>query len=145
MRFIKHGPEVPDELVHAHEEGKVVFFCGAGISYPAKLPGFSELTRRTFEALGETPNDAESAAISEKRFDVALELLERRIKNRLFVRKQIQTILTPDDLSDPKTTATHKALLALAKSQNENVRLITTNFDRIFHHVDPALVQVSPG
>jgi len=35
MQFVGHGPDVPDALLQAHEEGRVVFFCGAGISYPA--------------------------------------------------------------------------------------------------------------
>jgi len=139
MRFISNGPNVPDRLVQAHEDGKVVFFCGAGISFPAGLPGFQELTDRIFEALGESPNTAEVAAIHEKRFDVALDLLERRIRNRLFVRKKIQAILTPRELSDPQTTTTHRALLDLGKDKKGNVRLITTNFDRIFHHVDSSL------
>jgi NAD-dependent SIR2 family protein deacetylase len=39
MQFITHGPDIPDALLQAHEEGRVVFFCGAGISYPAGLPG----------------------------------------------------------------------------------------------------------
>lgn len=139
MRFINNGPDVPDRLVQAHEDGKVVFFCGAGISFPAGLPGFNELTSKTFEALGESPNSTENSAIHEKRFDVALDLLERRINNRLVVRKRIQAILTPKELSDPQTTATHRALLELAKGQSGNVRLITTNFDRIFQHVDSSL------
>lgn len=37
MQFITHGPDIPDALLQAHEEGRVVFFCGAGISYPAGL------------------------------------------------------------------------------------------------------------
>lgn len=139
MRFINNGPDVPDRLVQAHEDGKVVFFCGAGISFPAGLPGFNELTSKTFEAIGESPNSTENSAIHEKRFDVAFDLLERRIKNRLVVRKKIQAILTPKELSDPQTTATHKALLELAKGQSGNLRLITTNFDRIFQHVDSSL------
>lgn len=139
MRFINNGPDVPDLLVQTHEDGKVVFFCGAGISFPAGLPGFNELTFKTFDALGESPNSTEISAIHEKRFDVAFDLLERRIKNRLVVRKKIQAILTPKKLSDPQTTATHKALLELGKDKKGNVRLITTNFDRIFHHVDSSL------
>ena len=66
MRFIKGGPEVPDRLVEFHEDGKVVFFCGAGISYPAGLPGFEGLTRRLFEDLGEDLNSTETAAFEEK-------------------------------------------------------------------------------
>jgi NAD-dependent SIR2 family protein deacetylase len=51
VRFIKDGPDIPDRLVQAHEDGDVVFFCGAGISYPAGLPGFEGLTTGLFEAL----------------------------------------------------------------------------------------------
>lgn len=40
MQLIQHGPDIPKRLLQLHEEGRVVFFCGAGISHPAKLPGF---------------------------------------------------------------------------------------------------------
>ena len=110
MRFIKGGPEVPDRLVEFHEDGKVVFFCGAGISYPAGLPGFEGLTRRLFEDLGEDLNSTETAAFEEKRFDVAIDLLERRIRKRPIVREKIQTILTPPNLANPISTNTHKAV-----------------------------------
>ena len=77
MRFIKNGPEVPDRLVESHEDGKVVFFCGAGISYPAGLPSFEGLTRRLFEDLGEDLNFTEKAACEDKRFDVRSALRSR--------------------------------------------------------------------
>ena len=32
MRFFENGPAIPDELLHARDEGRVVFFCGAGVS-----------------------------------------------------------------------------------------------------------------
>ncbi|KPU61997.1 hypothetical protein AN403_6135 [Pseudomonas fluorescens] len=28
MQFVANGPDIPDELLQAHEEGRVVFFCG---------------------------------------------------------------------------------------------------------------------
>ena len=28
MLFVKNGPEVPEHLLEAHEDGRVVFFCG---------------------------------------------------------------------------------------------------------------------
>ena len=44
MRFIEHGPDIPDELLFAQDEGNVVFFCGAGVSRAyADLPDFSRL------------------------------------------------------------------------------------------------------
>ena len=38
MQFVKGGPDIPEQLLQAHEDGQIVFFCGAGISYPAGLP-----------------------------------------------------------------------------------------------------------
>lgn len=32
MRFFEDGPDIPDQLIEARENGEVVFFCGAGIS-----------------------------------------------------------------------------------------------------------------
>jgi hypothetical protein len=44
--FATNGPDIPERLLQAHEEGQVIFFCGAGISYPAGLPGFCGLVDR---------------------------------------------------------------------------------------------------
>lgn len=30
MQFIASGPNIPEELLQSHEDGQVVFFCGAG-------------------------------------------------------------------------------------------------------------------
>ena len=49
MQFIADGPDIPDALLQAHEEGRVVFFCGAGISYPAGLPGFKGLVEQIYD------------------------------------------------------------------------------------------------
>ena len=46
MQFIENGPDIPDSLLQAHEEGRVIFFCGAGVSYPAGLPGFRGLVEK---------------------------------------------------------------------------------------------------
>lgn len=52
MLFIKNGPDIPERLLQAHEEGRVVFFCGAGISYPAGLRDFGWLVDALYERLG---------------------------------------------------------------------------------------------
>lgn len=59
MQFITNGPDIPDELLQAHEEGRVVFFCGAGISYPAGLPGFKGLVEQIYKLTGTTLSDIE--------------------------------------------------------------------------------------
>lgn len=55
MQFVQNGPDIPDALLQAHEEGRVVFFCGAGISRPAGLPGFDGLVSDLYTRVGEHP------------------------------------------------------------------------------------------
>ena len=53
MRFSEDGPAIPDELLHARDEGRVVFFCGAGVSRAkAGLPDFFGLAEKVMETLG---------------------------------------------------------------------------------------------
>lgn len=135
MQFVRQGPDIPERLLQAHEDGRVVFFCGAGISYPARLPGFGSLVDRLYEALAPAPNAVQRAAIKAKQFDTALSLLEGEIVGqREMVRRTLASILTPD-LSAPNATATHEALLTLGRNRDGRLRLITTNFDRLFEEV----------
>lgn len=136
MQFVHNGPDIPEHLLQAHEDGRVVFFCGAGISYPARLPDFAGLVKELYAKLGE-PNAVQLAAIKAKQFDTAIGLLERDIvggRKEGLVRKALAEILNPD-LAAPNATATHEALLTLSKSRKGRTRLITTNFDRLFEEV----------
>ena len=141
MQFVKDGPDLPDSLLHEHEDGRIVFFCGAGISYPARLPGFRELVELMYAELHTTPTALESKALEQERFDAAVDLLEHRYPGERFaVRKALAAVLKPR-LRLPRATSTHKSLLALARDRKQSARLITTNFDRIFESVmrDPKL------
>lgn len=135
MQFIKNGPDIPEGLLQAHTDSRVVFFCGAGISYPAGLPGFAGLVKQLYASLAETPTGVQQAAISAGQFDTAIGLLEADIVGgRETVRRALSSTLTPD-LSRPNATTTHDALLTLGKSRDGRTRLITTNFDRLFEEV----------
>lgn len=121
--------------MQAHEDGQVVFFCGAGISYPARLPGFGGLVEKLYSALSVAPSTVQQSAIKAGQFDTAIGLLEADIVGgRETVRRALADILTPD-LSAPNAIATHEALLTLSKSRGGRTRLITTNFDRLFEEV----------
>lgn len=136
MQFIANGPDVPETLLQAHEEGRVIFFCGAGISYPAGLPGFRQLVDRLFDALGTAPDELEAAALTSNRLDAAIDLLEHRFPGRRdAVRAKLPELLTPLSYRKKATTATHKALIDLGTDRRGALRLVTTNFDRIFEHV----------
>ena len=132
MQFITNGPDIPDALLQAHEEGRVVFFCGAGISCPAGLPGFDGLVKQIYRLNGTTPTEIERAALGRGQFDATLDLLERRLPGqRLAVRRALAQALKPK-LRPPGATDTHAALLQLARSREGALRLVTTNFDRVF-------------
>ena len=110
MQFIRNGPDIPERLLQAHEDGRVVLLCGAGVSYPARLPGFKGLVERLFSNLSVTATALQQAAIKAQQFDTALGLLEADIAGgREKVRRAIAAILTPD-LDAPSATATHEAL-----------------------------------
>ncbi len=136
MKFIitKGSPNIPLEVIEAQESETLIFFCGAGISYPAGLPGFSGLVEKVYEGLGEEKKDLESEAIKNKLYDRALGLLEARIighRNLKVnpVRKEIIRQLT---IASGANLQTHKAILQLSQISTQKYRLVTTNFDRGF-------------
>lgn len=132
MQFIAHGPDIPEALLQAQEEGRVAFFCGAGISYPAGLPGFQGLVDGIYRKAGTKPTPIEKEAYDLFRYDATLDLLERRLPGqRLAVRTELAEVLKPK-LRRKGATDTHAALLQLARSQKGTMRLVTTNFDRLF-------------
>ena len=136
MQFVRNGPEIPERLLQAHEDGRVVFFCGAGISYSARLPSFAKLVDNLYATtLSGAPNATQNAAIKAGQFDTAISLLEADVVGgRDTVRQALTGILSPD-FNAPNATETHDALLMLAKSREGRTRLITTNFDRVFEKV----------
>ena len=136
MRFIsaKGAPDIPLEVLNVQEDDKLIFFCGAGISYPAGLPGFGELVDKTYKMLNDEPDPLETEAINKNLFDRTFDLLERRYQksgraDNFLVRKSIIECL---QLNSSANLDTHVAILELAKTKDGGVRLVTTNFDRGF-------------
>jgi NAD-dependent SIR2 family protein deacetylase len=115
MQFTTDGPDIPDELLQAHEDGRLVFFCGAGISYPAGLPGFKGLVDEIYYRSGTVPDDIERAALEHGRYDAVLDLLERRLPGqRIAMRRKLAEALNPK-LRRKGAIETHAALLRLAR------------------------------
>lgn len=135
MQFLANGPDLPNGLLQAHEDGRVAFFCGAGISYPAGLPGFGGLVESIYRKISTQRSPEEDAAYSRNQFDATLNLLEQRVVGqRLTVRAAVNECLQPN-LKAVGATDTHEALLKLARDRRDNLRIVTTNFDRLFEHV----------
>lgn len=66
MRFLEYGPKIPDELLLARDQGRVVFFCGAGVSgAKAGLPDFYCLARIVLKRLGATEDSPAARILKE--------------------------------------------------------------------------------
>lgn len=68
MRFFANGPNIPDLLLERRDRGRVVFFCGAGISVNAGMPTFPELTRHVVDFF-DPPVGSEIASAFDPRRD----------------------------------------------------------------------------
>ena len=133
--FVQNGPDIPERLLLAHEEDRVVFFCGAGISSTAGLPNFYGLVKRLYEKFDVSPDHVQKSAIKSGQYDKAIELLEADVAgSRNTVRQKMAEILAPD-LSSLNATETHESLLTLSRNRVGQTRLVTTNFDRLFQIV----------
>ncbi|MBU1411744.1 SIR2 family protein, partial [Myxococcota bacterium] len=136
VQFVKNGPDIPDSLLQLHEDGQVIFFCGAGISRPAGLPDFKILTKRLYEACGVEANELHKRALEECQFDRAIGLLEADyLGGRVAVRRKIANILLAAKTDKEAFTQTHRSLLTLGKARDGKTRLVSTNFDRLFEFV----------
>lgn len=136
--LVANGPDIPESLLNRFDSGRVVFFCGAGVSATpgSDLPGFGELVEYVYEANHVKPNAVEREALHSDETDIqrrrpsldkALGLLEARLGAEKVRGAIIRRLEEPpkDEL------VVHQSLIQLSR-QPAGVRLITTNFDRRF-------------
>lgn len=120
--------DIPDELVQAHRDGRLVLFVGAGASRdaPANLPDFRGLTRDVLRAaeahdlLKRLPEDGGQAP-----FEPLDTLLGRLAERDVDVKRLVAEHLNRPD-SQPNDL--HLAIVSLARA-GQPVRLVTTNYD----------------
>jgi hypothetical protein len=153
LRFIENGPDIPDELLFAQDDGNVVFFCGAGVSMAySRLSSFADLAEKVITDLGATE---ESKA--KKLFSTFMELNKdphtRGVMSADHIFSGLIRSFDRDDINCsvarsllPKGNpdlAAHKIILNLARSQGGQTRLITTNFDLLFEASNQRLKSVT--
>ena len=149
MRFFENGPAIPGELLHARDEGRVVFFCGAGVSQAkAKLPGFFGLAKKVMKTLGVLADSSARKLLEEARkFEAETSVAGVIPADRIFgllerdfplnsIEEAVASALRPDD--EPDLTA-HRTILDLATTGEGLVHVVTTNFDRLFDDCDRGL------
>ncbi|MFZ1748458.1 MAG: SIR2 family protein, partial [Nitrospirales bacterium] len=149
MRFFADGPSIPDNLLNARDEGRVVFFCGAGVSRAfAGLSDFFGLAQAVVDSLGVSPESTVRKLLSESQSihqrigidglisaDRIFGLLERDFATR-DIEKAVAQALKPSEMVN---LSAHQILLDLAKTPEGKMRLVTTNFDRLFEACDGSL------
>ena len=122
--FVPNGPDIPFEILEAHQEERLVFFCGAGISMYAGLPGFVGLVDYAYDFCGMSSEKPTNEAL-----DRSLLFLENEAAPNQMRKGVIQRLCK---YMEPAELATHSAILSLARGGEEGVRLVTTNFDTFF-------------
>jgi hypothetical protein len=150
---VKLPIRLPTELLSAHDKGRLVFFCGAGISRYTGLGDFKGLVEDIFAMCGLPlfpeascatcgqvhPSEIgtrspEEDAFHRGAYDRALHLLEA--KSDYMRPAAVEVLGAPSSDPDLKT---HKALLSLSRHPEGGHRLVTTNFDRRFEEAEPNL------
>lgn len=125
---------IPPALRNLHEEGKVVFFCGAGVSKAAGLPTFWEMVEKVVKKLvGDhklNPSDPAWKALIENKLDEALDILERdtMLGHGSRMREEVRRQLS----KRPRNLDAHVSLCRLAGLDTNQGRLVTTNQETLF-------------
>ena len=128
---------MPADLLDSHRKGKLILFCGAGISYQLHLKDFKGLTLDLYGKLNaseflQEPEHEEYKEFEKENYDRVLGFLEDT--NSELFRKELGEW---GKIGSSKADySTHKAIIDLSTTNGENkTRLVTTNFDLGFHNL----------
>lgn len=118
--------DLPQEVLEAHRDGRLVLFVGAGASYdePSSLPTFNRLASDVAARLG-APN--ETIERFRGKPDALLGYLAESARDRggWPVHEAVKALLA-DPASKPN--ANHRAIMRIAAA-SPTMRIVTTNFD----------------
>ncbi len=146
---------MPDELLTARDEGRVLFFCGAGVSREnAKLPDFFGLARAVLAKLRALPDSPASKLVEASQNLGAISAVGSVIAaDRIFgllerdfsvpdIERAVGDVLRPPADVDLRA---HRILLDLCRNTDGKVRLVTTNFDLLFEAAAPKAIVWTPA
>ncbi len=141
MRFKTNGPSIPDILLEERDAGNVVFLCGAGVSIPAGLPSFVDLTRHVIDEVDPAQdsgirrafdpwidNDWTRVGALRPGLDQVFQLL-----NQEYGRDRIAKIVWEELAKvEAKDAREHEIASRISANAEGHPQIVTTNFDRLF-------------
>lgn len=132
MRFGKL--DIPNEILEAQENGSLVIFAGAGVSFdsPAKLPDFKDLAFQIGQGT-KLPFDPESNEPIDQ-------YLGKLVRDKVNVHDQAKRILTQNN---PQPNHYHSLIQRLF-SDVEHLKIVTTNQDQLLLKDKPKLLNDIP-
>ena len=146
MKLIENGIDIPNKLLRDHEDGRVVFFCGAGVSKNgANKPNFLKLAKIIVDRLTSSPESQSKMYL--KKLENCLEIegfngiipidhLFSLLEGE-FERQDIEGVIYNElRVKDSDKLESHQTILKLATTSEEKVQLVTTNFDKLFSEAD---------
>ncbi len=138
MRFFEDGPDIPDSLIAAREQGEVVFFCGAGVSAPAGLPDFNGLADDLLDQL--TAQESRTARDADESLDRVFSVMVKEFGRAAVDREINRALRTPRNAN----LTFHEAIIALSRGTDDAAKIVTTNFDLLFERADRTLGRYIP-
>ncbi|SMC47671.1 SIR2 family protein [Primorskyibacter flagellatus] len=145
MKFFSDGPSIPDILLERCDVGRVVFLCGAGVSYNSGMPTFLGLTEHVIDFFDPPEGSEIMKAFGPWRADPAAPNVPLdQIFNLLhqeYGRDEVNALVT-ERLLVPSTAATigheHGLVKRISSNQSGVPQIVTTNFDHLFELGDKA-------
>ena len=148
MRFLANGPNIPDLLLERRDQGRVVFFCGAGISLNAGMPTFPELTQHVVDFFDPSPGSEIASAFDpwkdtdshgprtplDQVFHLLYQEYGRDDVNDLVARRLSSKEVSTTELRE------HKVIARISSDQEGKPQIVTTNFDHLFEQA----VKIAP-
>ena len=135
LRNSENGPEFQDGFLDSLLAGDVIFLCGTGVSSP-QMPDFRRLVERTCELLDVERTASEELAFGEGRFEEVLGSLSRRLSDPQAVTNTVSGLLAAPD--NPILDQ-HRTILRLSRNLDNQVCVVTTNFDTLLERAMPTL------
>jgi hypothetical protein len=134
MRFYADGPNIPDQLLELRDQGKVVFFCGAGVSKNEKLDNFEELTQAVMDHF-DPPESFESYQAFYSRYkEHSIPILDQvfYFLHQEFGVNEVNQVVAERLSTDKKIAKSHQDILRISSNLDGIPQVVTTNFDHLF-------------